>query len=89
MSSPRLLGQLALGVARLLGGEHALERQQREPALLGRLAQLLEREAVLLERAQQVEPRLPGRLVGQPVEQALGFEVDRHGHIVTVAPPKC
>ena len=55
---PGHLGELALRVARLLRREHALDREQRQPALRGGLAQLLQREAVLLERAQQVEARL-------------------------------
>lgn len=45
----------------------------------GRRAQLVEREALLLERPQQLQA---GVAVGGSVEQALPLEVDSHGHIV-------
>ena len=74
-----LLGELRAGVELALAGEHALDRQQRKPVLRRRLAQLLEAEALLLE-ARRSSSRA-SRSLG-PVEQALGFEVDRHAHIV-------
>ena len=74
-----LRGELLARVQLALAGEHALHRQQRQPVMGGRLAQLLEAESLLLEAAQQLEA---GVAVARAVEQALGFEVDRHAHIV-------
>ena len=74
-----LLGELLARVELSLPGQHALDRQQREAVLRGRFAQLLEAEALLLEALQELEPRIA---IARPVEQALGFEVDRHAHIV-------
>jgi hypothetical protein len=73
----RELAQVALGVARLFR-QDALDRQHRQPALGRGLAQLLEREAGVRERLQQLEAGLSGPLVLQAVEQALSLEVDRH-----------
>jgi hypothetical protein len=57
--------------------------------LSSRATQLLEREALALERAQQLEAGGARRIVAQPVEQSLGLEVDRNGHIVAVSNPGC
>ena len=57
----RLLRELLARVELSLAGEHALDRQQRQPVLRGRLAQLLEAEALLLEALQQLEPSTRGR----------------------------
>ena len=73
------LGELLARVQLALAGEHALHRQQRQPVVGSRLAQLLEAESLLLEAAQELEA---GVAVARAVEQALGFEVDRHAHIV-------
>jgi hypothetical protein len=84
---PGLLRQLALGVARPFGRQHTLDRQHGEPAVAGGAAQLLEAEALGLERSQQLQPRLARALVSGFVEQALGREVDRHGRMVTRRAP--
>ena len=76
---PRLLGELLLRVEPALAGQHALHGQEGETVLSGRLAQLVEGEALALQRAQKLEP---GLAVVGPVEQSLGFEVDRHAHMV-------
>ena len=75
----RLLRELLARVELPLAGEHALHRQQRQPVLRGGLAQLLDAEALLLQALQELEP---GLAVARPLEQALGFEVDRHAHMV-------
>ena len=86
---PRLVRDLAQGVAGTLRLEHTFHGQQREPVLARRPAQLLEREALVLERAQQLEARVARRPVVEPVEQALRLEVDRHADIVAVSERGC
>ena len=76
---PGLLGQLLARVERAVACEHALHGKQRQPVVRGGLAQLVEREALALERAQQLEP---GVAVLGAVEQSLRLEVDSHAHIV-------
>jgi hypothetical protein len=71
----------------LLRRQHTLDRQHGEPAVAGGAAQLLEAEALGLERAQKLQPRLARPLVPGFVEQALGREVDRHAHMVTRRAP--
>ena len=74
-----LLGELLARIELSLPGQHALDREQRQAILRGRFAQLLDAEALLLEGLQEFEPRLA---VARPVEEALGFKVDRHAHMV-------
>ena len=45
----------------------------------GGVAELVEREALALERAKQLQARLA---IVSAVEEALGLEVDFHAHIV-------
>jgi hypothetical protein len=68
-----LLRQLARRVLRL-APERQLDRQEREAALLDRLLQVLERDAIAVQLLQQLEPR-PPLVVLEPLEQPLGLEV--------------
>jgi hypothetical protein len=84
---PGLLRELSLRQERALAGEHALDRQQREATVLGGAAQLLEFEALGLQRVKQIEPGAPRPIALRSLQQAFRLEVDRHGHIVTAASP--
>jgi hypothetical protein len=86
---PGLGGDLAQGAAGTLRLEHPFHGQQREPVLARGAAQLLEREALVLERMQQLEARVAGRPVVEPVEEPLRLEVDRHADIVAVSERGC
>ena len=86
---PRPGGDLAQRVAGALRLEHPLDRQQREPVLAGRATQVVEREALALERAQQLEACVAGGAVVEPVEEPLRLEVDRHADIVAVSRRGC
>ena len=68
------LGDLGLRVA-ILGAEQALDRHQREPLLGDGPAQVLQRHPVLVQLVQQLPPGLASTVVGQVLEQALGFPV--------------
>ncbi len=74
---PGLLGHLVGRVARPVALEQALGGQQGEAVLLDGVTQLVERDAVLGELAEQLAARLPG-LAARSLEQPLGLEVDRH-----------
>ncbi len=76
----RPLGDLAGGEALAAAVEHALDRQQREPVLVDRASQLLERDSVVGELGEQPQPCL-ACLAARPLEQPLGIEIDL-GHVV-------
>jgi hypothetical protein len=71
-----LLRELVLRVLRLRA-EQPLDRNEREPLLLHRLPELLQAHAVGVQLVQQLPARLLRTLVGNVVQQALGFPV--HG----------
>ena len=70
----RLVGDVARRVARL-GGEQAVDGQQREPLLGHRLAQLLDRHAIGLQLVEQRAPRVTGGVVRQALEQSFRFPI--------------
>ena len=82
----RALGDLAGAEARL-AGEHALDREDGEPALGDRGAQILEPDPVVDEPLEQRQPAL-AVLALEALEQALALEVDRFRHAVTFSPPR-
>ena len=72
---PGALGDLGRGQLLAAAAEDALDRQQREPVLVDRGAQLVELDAVVGELCEQLQPRL-ARLALEALEQALGLEID-------------
>ena len=71
-----LLREVALAVLRLTGQE-ALDREQHEPILLDRLAQLVDAAALLVEVVEQLAAGRARIVVLESFEQPLGFPV--HG----------
>ena len=76
----RLLGDLALRVVRAAGQE-ALDRQQHEPVLLHRLAQLVDARALVVEVVEQLAAGVALPLVLEPLEQPFGFPVHGPGKL--------
>ena len=75
---PRFVGDLLRRVAAIVAAQDPFDRQQHEAVVLDRVAELLERHAVVGELGQQLEAGL-ACLPVEALEQALGFEIDLLG----------
>ncbi len=62
----------------LIAADQPLHREQRQPALLGGLAQLPDPHAVSRQLLQHLAPGLEG-MVLEALEEALVLEADSHG----------
>jgi hypothetical protein len=77
LGRPSALGDLGRRVAAAIAFQHTLHGQEREPVVLHRASEILERHAVRGQLLEELAAGLTG-LAARPLQQALALEVDRH-----------